>query len=214
MTSFTSGDITRDGPEGNNCEMSILSSVKYSYNRKLVENVAFTKNATNKSQNKFSPLSKGMMEVCLGSSGGCKWSFNANDDENGNNISLEVIGLESVVKAIHLSAGKLASSTENFIRISRDKGAVVSKIGNGTISIRQTDDTNNLTTVTIIDTKRKVILGSSVYGDNNTLKSKVICKYKGVFTDLKLHTMSLLVFEHDMGDKSGWVTEAIACYQN
>ncbi len=212
LNSFTITN-TADPPfEQEKCEVSVQNKVRFGFQRKMVDGTAFSKEISNTKSTNIKQLTKGMVDICIRSQGGCKWNFLANESNEEQNVSVEISGLEEVVKALKLSSNQLPASTDGFIKIAKDKGAKITDLGNGTLSIRKEDGRTKLTTVTIVDTKRKVILGSSVYGAGNQLKSKIICKYKGVFTQLQLHTVSLLVFEHDMGDKSGWMTEIIACY--
>ncbi len=194
-----------------NCEMSVQSKVRYGVQRKMVDGNAFSNVQLGDDLN-ADHFTDGMLEVCISPKTGCKWNLTSNGTKAEDNISIEFKGLEDVVKTLKFSDSQSNVSTKDFIEVAKNNGAEISDLGNGAMSIRQINPVSNLTTVTLVDTNKNVIMGSSVYGDGNQLKAKMICKYKGTKEFQAIHTLSLLVFEHAMGDKSGWMTEIIACY--
>lgn len=133
----------------------------------------------------------GLLELCVDRRGNCTWTF---DDQTTNGYQVEVPALEHLIQMVFTSA----MSIDEYVEIARSKGTSITELGNHTLSITEEDKANDLTIITLVDTEKKVILGSNVYQNKRNLTTKVICKYEhDNGPGVQLQELSLLIWKGD-----------------
>lgn len=189
--------------------MTLQSEVEFSFQRKMVDGAAFPKERAATSTNFNGNFTPGSLEICINSTGACQWKFQTKQEATANNLSITIPGFEEVIK--HLQMGN--SQLSDFLKIVESKGGKLTNLGNQTSSVRLDYPALNRTVITLIDHANEKILGASVYKKDNELEAKLICKYPSNSTNMKPDVLSILVFEHQVGDQAGWVTEIITKYK-
>lgn len=206
---FTSFLFMQETTLNQSCDHSISSTIQYHVQKKKVQGSAFSNSHIISSNKVGQNFEKGLMEICSSNNKACRWTFGGN---KGKEFSLETPGFEELVKALYNSSSNSNVSIDQFIKQSQVRGATVKKIGTATICISEHNKATDLTIVTVIDTNRKVILGSSIYKNDNELQSKLICDFKQVNNTEHIDSMTLLSYEHEVGQKEGWVVEVVVKY--
>jgi hypothetical protein len=114
----------------------------------------------------------GQLNICIANNGNCTWAM-----EGKNKPKLSPIGLYAVSMLRQMS-GDWAASPEQFLSEKCEKGGIVSKLGNGVLSLRQIDTASGYSSVTLVDTAHCAFIGSSFYNPDNSLKFKIVYKYQ------------------------------------
>jgi hypothetical protein len=188
-------------PNGDGCTVSVQKAARYGYARKQVDGRAFPKEADIDQTSLLDKMVDGNLDVCVDAKGGCQWHFLATGSKD---LSFEMLGMEDVVRALLFAKGKDGPDVNAYLLSAKSNGAFLQELGNGTVSVTQKHEASKRTSVTMVDVRHNALLGSSVYRDaDGALLTKLVCmQMLG-----KRLSMSLYVFEHGMGEKTGWVTE-------
>ncbi len=201
-TSFQTSN-TPSGKEG--CTISVQKAVRFGFKRKQVDGRAFPKEADIDNTSILDEMAPGNLEVCVDATGNCNWLFVAKA-RGQEDLAIEVAGMEDVVSTMLMPKGRNSPDIAGFLLAAKEKGAIIEELGNGTVSVTMKNDAINRTTISLVDTRAGNLLGSSVYrvGDG-ALLAKLVCMGKPG----NALSMSMFVFEHKMGEHTGWVTEII-----
>jgi hypothetical protein len=113
-----------------------------------------------------------LLNICIANTGNCTWAI-----EGKRKSKLSPIGLYAVSMLRQMS-GDWSASPEQFLVEKQKAGGVVSNLGNGVLSLRQTDTASGYSSVTLIDKSQCIFIGSSFYNPDNTLKFKIVYKYQ------------------------------------
>lgn len=191
------------------CAMTLQSEVDFSFERKMVNSAAFPTEKMSAIADFNGNFTPGMLEICINATGACQWKFQSKEGTPQNNLSITIPGFEDIIK--HLQLGN--SSLSDFLKIVESKGGQLTDLGNQTSSIRMNYPALGRTVITLIDRAQGKILGSSVYKNDRELEAKLICQYPTNAQNRQPNTISILLFEHQVGEAAGWVTEIIAKYK-
>jgi hypothetical protein len=194
---------TTTGNEG--CTINVQKTVRFGFKRKQVDGRAFPRDANIDETSILDEMTAGTMDVCVSANGTCQWQFDAKAPDK-KDLSIDVAGLEDVVGTLLLPKGKNAPDIEGFLRIAKEKGAEIKELGNSTVSVFLKNPTNHRNTVTLVDHSSGNLLGSSVYRDDD---GALLAKLVSMPRPGNALSLSIFVFEHKIGEHSGWVTEII-----
>lgn len=201
-TSFQTTD-TPSGKEG--CAISVQKAVRFGFKRRQVDGRAFPKEDDIDNNSVLDKMVPGNLEVCVDATGNCNWLFAAKA-RGQEDLAIEVAGMEDVVSTTLLPKGRTSPDIASFLLTAKEKGASIEELGNGTVSVTMKNDATKRTTITLVDIRAGNLLGSSVYrADDGALLAKLVCMGK----PSNALSMSMFVFEHKMGEHTGWVTEII-----
>lgn len=113
----------------------------------------------------------GLLNICIANTGNCTWAIDGKPKPKLSPIGTYTIGM------LRQMSGDWSASPEQFLIDKQQTGGIVSKLGNGVLSLRQTDTASGYSSVTLIDTAHCAFIGSSFYNPDNTLKFKIVFKY-------------------------------------
>ncbi|MCC6724245.1 MAG: hypothetical protein IT258_07005 [Saprospiraceae bacterium] len=199
-TSFQTKEVTFAGDD---CALNVQKDARYGFTRKQVDGRAFPKEANLDHTSLLDKMVDGSLGVCVNATGICQWKFLTTNGKS-KDLTLEIQGMEDIVRSLLRSNDKEAPDINRFLLDAKSKGATLQELGNGTVSVTQKHQSSQKTSITLVDVRHNVLLGSSVYRDGDgALLAKLVCMQ---MPGKKLN-LSIYVFEHQIGEQTGWVTE-------
>ncbi len=196
------------GIESENCRMNLVNEVEYSISSKAIE--SGSQNEIIKSSIPVNSINKkGHLDICLDKKGICLWTLKG-AQENDHVIALA--GMEEVVTVLRLALSNKEKSLESYIGMAKEKNAQIIYLGNGTCSVRHNDKLSGMTSVSLIDLSRNMLLGSSIYNSKNELQTKLVCKYKNSEKRTILNSTSLFYFQMEEANSTLTLTEIVSKY--
>jgi hypothetical protein len=203
-TSFQTASMPTNG---DGCSPTFRKEARFGYVKKQVDGKAFPKEAEIDHSTLLDKMVNGNLDVCLDAKGTCHWNF-LTSNVGSKNLDIEVQGMEDVVRSLLLTED--GPDISRYLINAKSKGAMIQEMGNGTVSVTQKHESSQKTSITMVDVRHNALLGSSVYRDSDgALLAKLVCMQM----PNKRLNLSLYVFEHQIGEKTGWVTE-IQCETN
>lgn len=188
---------------GDGCALIVQKGARYGYTRKQVDGRAFPKEADMGHAPLLDKMVEGSMDVCVDGKGVSQWKFLAANDQR-KDISLEIQGMEDIVRSLLKPSSNNGPDINRYLLDAKSKGAMIQELGNGTVSVTHKHVSSQKTSVTLVDVRHNALLGSSVYRDSDgALLAKLVCMQ---MPNSRLN-LSLYVFEHQIGEQTGWVTE-------
>ena len=194
----------------NDCLKSIEYQVQVSTSRTIQ-----TPNIIRKKGNRNDVIptaeAKNKIEVCVDKYGNCRWNLRGNE-------ALERLtdqpGMEELIIALRQSAGDLPFNFRHYIETEKQAGAIVSDLGNGTISVRKAPIRGVGDVITLIDIRKGLLLGINVFNAQKMLSSKVICQYRQNYGTNVLKTASFLSYKNTKNRSGVLVEETITHFSN
>ena len=113
-----------------------------------------------------------LLNICVAHGGNCTWEV-----EGKNKSKLSPVGLYTV-SMLRQMAGDWTASPEHFLEDKLKAGGTITTLGKGIVSLRQIDTASGYSSVTMVDKGHCVFLGSSFYNPDNSLKFKIVFKYR------------------------------------
>ena len=190
------------------CSVNMINEVSYSISSKTIAS-ASQKEIIQSAIPANTNIKKGVLDICVDKEGLCVWSLR---EGNSRQHVLALEGMEEVIEVLKMAIDPGEKGLDDFIGIAKKKGAKIVWLGNGTCSVRYFDPRSEMTSVSLLDLSRNMLLGSSIYNVNNELQTKLICKYKNTGTRAVLGSTSLLYFQMDDSDSKLTLTEIVSNY--
>lgn len=200
---------TTDWIGDNDCLKSIEYEVQVSTSKSI--QASTTRNKRNFNDAIPVKQAKNRLEVCVDKYGNCRWDLRGNE-------ALEQLtdqpGMEELIIALRQSAGDLPFDFRHYIEAQQNAGAIVSDLGNGTISVRKAPIRGVGDVITLIDIRKGLLLGINVFDAQKMLSSKVICQYRQSYGNFVLKTATFSSYRNTR-DRSGiLVKETITHFSN